>query len=463
MAISGPPPTRSGRIPNRKFTSSTTPVGIEDKNVEAALRRISEVVERREGRLGDKSEAAVTWADLQGIGMVKPVSSGGAGGFGYESLAGADSFNMFMCPAQGFSAPTNLRLFVNINTVLLDWDILKSCSVGAFEVWRGTTTNLNEARLLATVFGTGYADVNLPTPAAGKTVDYYYWVRSLSVEGTPSGYSQTTGVKATIHASLTDQMAAIDDKISKRLLDTGLTESINVIDGNAATVGTLAWHVRTLQEADAGNVNSVKQWIGYRTATTAERAKYGTTYVTASIEQGAKITEVEGKLNGIYQVRIDNGKVAGFQLVNNAGQPSSFDIWADRFSISSKGSNGRTVSPFRVTSDGRVWINEAIIDTATLGVARIQNGFINNAKITAAEIYGDAKINGEIHSGSYAANPRNGWKLFSDGSAYFGNNVTFAGKLDVASHDSTGRVTINSNGIRVFDAAGRMRIAIGKL
>jgi hypothetical protein len=482
MAVNGPPPTRSGRIPNRRTTANTTPTGIEDKNVDAALRRMSEVIERREGRLGDKSEASVTWADLQSIGMVKPVASG-VGGGRYTSANGDDSFKMFMCPSQGFSAPTNLRLFVNISTVLLNWDIAASCSVGAFEVWRSDKNNINTAKLLATVFGTGYADVGLPTPEAGKTRDYFYWVRALSVDGVASTYSSATGLKATIHASITDQMAALDEKISKRLLDTGLTKSIDVIDGSDKVKGTLAWHIRELKEADVGNVKDVKQWVGYRAATAAEKKEYGTDYVTAVMEQGFKIKEVDGKLNSTYQLKIDNGKVAGFQLVNNEGQPSAFDIWADEFSISSPAYTettrvwnlmrfrfdtrttnypASTVSPFRV-AEGKVWINEAIIDVAKINVATIDDGYINNAKITAAEIYGNAKINGDIYSSSYSVSTNNGWKLFSDGKAHFGKDVTFGGTLNVGSSDKTGSVSINNQGITVKDSAGRTRIRIGKL
>lgn len=454
MAVTKPPATRGARPLNYRQTPNTAPVGIEDKNVESALRRLSEVVERREGRLGDRSEAAVTWADLERTGIVKE-SNGGASGVGFVATNQGDSFRSFMCPPQGFSAPTNFRLTVNGDTVTLSWDIAQSCTIGAFEVWRGVTPNLSEATLIGSVFGRVYADVGLLRPVAGGANHYYYWVRALDINGTPSAFSDPDGLKATVYASLPDQMAALDERIGKRLLDTGLTSSIDRIDGPATTPGTLNWEINQRTTAIEGLTEQTKQWVGFQTLPNGQTT-------TAVIQQQARISTVEGQLNSSYGLKIDNGKVAGFQLNNNTGQPSSFDILADEFTVSSRAVNGTTVTPFKVVGN-RVWINEAAIQNATIDAAKIGTGHINNATIGAANIVGDASIGGNISSSSYLANLNRGWKLFSDGSAYFGNTTTFAGQLNVASQDSTGRVTINSQGIRVFDSGGRMRIAIGKL
>lgn len=123
-----------------------------------------------------------------------------------------------------------------------------------------------------------------------------------------------------------------------------------------------------------------------------------------------------GTLSASYTVRINNnGRVTGFGLASGAGGTSEFAILADRFVVADPDNNAATAYPFQVV-DGQVFIRKAMIQ-------KIQAGDIEVEELSA-----------------------------------------IAAKIGLLRTASTGaRLEIHDNVIKVFDAAGNVRVKIGNL
>jgi hypothetical protein len=119
------------------------------------------------------------------------------------------------------------------------------------------------------------------------------------------------------------------------------------------------------------------------------------------------------------------------------------------------------INPF-IVDNGSTYINSAVIKDASIDTAKIRDLTATIATIAKASIY-NAEIGGQIYSSNYNNTIKTGWSLNQDGSAFFGGNTTFAGKMEVRRVGSGAGVDITNEGIRVYDESGTLRVAIGKL
>jgi hypothetical protein len=135
-----------------------------------------------------------------------------------------------------------------------------------------------------------------------------------------------------------------------------------------------------------------------------------------------------------YVLKLDvNGKIAGFGL-ENTGTASLFEIVADKFAVVTSTGSG-TVAPF-IVSSGAVYLASAIIQAASISVAKVQSAFMDSlvaaqGTLVSAHI-GDlqitsAKIAATLQSNNFVAGT-SGWAINKSGTMEL-NELTARGTL----------------------------------
>lgn len=174
-------------------------------------------------------------------------------------------------------------------------------------------------------------------------------------------------------------------------------------DGYATNV-----RITNLQSEVAGSNAQLIKRIETEATTTSALAREVTTLEATVGGNTASLQETKDVVDGIkgeYTLKLDVGnKIAGFGLINEVGQPSAFDIRADRFSISAPVGNPNDVngtSPFMVLTNPQVidgvsvpagtymrntYIAKASIDTLQVADGAIKTAQIDNLAVTTAKI-----------------------------------------------------------------------------
>jgi predicted phage tail protein len=445
--------------------------------VRESLERIVEVIDRREGRRGDALEKSVTWGDLTTLGVVEQTTP--VAGTSPSNYRRVESTPLLNCPRAGSIVPFNLKGKSGLTVVFLTWEVEPDCRIGAFEVYRAEADDLATAGLIGTVFGTGFTDrdVLLPTfeerqadPNAGT---YYYWVRSVDLSGKASAFNSPGGLRVQLGVAIGDIVDALQDQVTRTMLDSDIGGKVDLIGDPAlgATAGqqpgTLLAGLYEQSVATETLRSDTQQLVGQTVTDLTGKINTASTTLTNKIEV------VDGKLDAQYTLRVDNTgpsgqpTVVGFSAVNNEGEPSHFIIRADVFAVAN-GDLANPKVPFIVQQDPtdgqyKVYMNSAMIKEASIDAAKIGKGIIEEATIGAANI-DSGVIGGDIESASFSTTggATSGWKLFSDGRAQFGKDVTFAGRLNVLGADSANGIFITNDRIEVR-SNGQVRVRIGKL
>jgi len=196
-----------------------------------------------------------------------------------------------------------------------------------------------------------------------------------------------------------------------------------------AAVGENTATVTDLKQAVATDKEATTTAITQLTATVGENTSAIQTTATA-------FADLDGDLSTMWSVKMQvnaQGQYVaagiGLGIENVAGVfQSQFLVSADRFAVVN-GINGTLSSPFAVQG-GQVFISQ---------------GFIQDGTIT------NAKIGSFISSTDYVANST-GWRLDKAGTLEF--NGTVAGG---------GRLSITNRAVKVYDAAGVLRVQLGDL
>lgn len=230
--------------------------------------------------------------------------------------------------------------------------------------------------------------------------------------------------------------------------DSALSQRITTVDtktnGNTSSITTLQQTVTDNQSATATDISQLKVSVAGN---------------TGSINTLATTKADSSTVNSSYSLSVNaNGTVAGFKLLASSGATNTSAIYfaADKFIISGSGSAtvGGT-APFAVVN-GTTFLNNAVIQSGSLGSvyiadAAITNSKIANASINAAKIIDgeitNAKIGNTIQSNNYNPN-QSGWQINKDGSFYINGQ-------------NNGRMTINNNQILIYDNNGTLRVRMG--
>ncbi|MBA0175103.1 phage tail tip fiber protein [Pectobacterium carotovorum] len=202
-------------------------------------------------------------------------------------------------------------------------------------------------------------------------------------------------------------------------------------------------------QANATAINQVQTNLNNNTAT-----------VNTKID--TSINTLTNNINSTYSLTANaSGVFSGIKLVANSGASINSAIYfvADKFVVSPSASTANAKSPFTI-DNGIVYLNNAMIKNASIGTALISDASISNAKIVNGSINNlkiqdgaitNAKISGDIQSDNWVNG--SGWWL--------GKSGANAGKLEMKSSASGQRVELDTNGLRVYDSTGQLRVAVG--
>lgn len=208
-----------------------------DANLREVARAVKNVLDVREGLLGDPLDSNVTFRDLidGGIASVstvvrRPGGSGSAIIITPPTEEGYDPTTDLTPPP----APTGFQAEGLFAAVLLSW--VKPENVPNFaytEIWRSSTNVIGDAVLIATTPTTSYVDF------IGGSQTRYYWVRFVTQANVTGPYNATSGTEATTADDPAFLLSILADSITESELAQALRSRIDLIDGSISLDGSV--------------------------------------------------------------------------------------------------------------------------------------------------------------------------------------------------------------------------------
>jgi hypothetical protein len=430
--------------PATSAASTTRPVAAlpalpNDANISPQLlARLQAVVERiatLDGQRGDALDAALTKRDLVDVGLLKVGRGGSIDGLNDNTFSGGWT-NIPYLDAMPTPAPPTFETGIGVN--FLFWILPNARGVGATQIFR--RTNNTDGTIIAAPVGAMYAD--LPVEFG---VTYYYKIRFVSEKGTPGDWSSEVRVVSEVDPAFV--IETLQGQINESELATALRDKVKTGGTFDTAIKKEATTRKTATDALASQINTVSANVGKVSAA-----------VTA--ETTARINADGSVIAKYTSTATAGGKTAGFTYGSD-GKISEFYIMADRFAVLSADADDNPTTPFIVEGD-KTYIQSAVIKDASISGAKIAKATITAANIADLNVM-EVAVGGRINSSNYNPTTKTGWAINQDGSAFFGGNTTFGGKLEIGKVGQANGVVINNNGIYVYDSAGKLRVAIGKL
>jgi hypothetical protein len=369
-----------------------------DANLRDVARAVKNVLDVREGLLGDPLDANVTFRDLQDGGVIDVTVVGRGGGSGSLVVApGTGSAGTGYNPVTDLTPPPQPTGFTATGlfaSVMLEWDAPpESYANHAYtEIWRGapTFTNATPPVEVAPVIGNavliGTTDARVYVDYLGNNVARYYWIRFVSQANVKGPYNGTSGTRAETAQNPGLLLNSLSTAITTGQLATALNTRINLIDAADTVPGSVNARVRTVETEKIGYcviggaatdhtnktacVAAGGTWSeGLPLATAVKQVSISDGTTTAALEQRftAQKTTNDGLL-AQYTVKIDvAGHVSGFGLastLNGASPFSEFGVRADRFWIAPPSVSSVT-APSTDLYKGYVWRDTSVTPNVT--------------------------------------------------------------------------------------------------
>lgn len=190
--------------------------------------------------------------------------------------------------------------------------------------------------------------------------------------------------------------------------------------------------------------NATFAWVRYgphvfTAPPNATEARFGVQRLSGNAGVGFVTNVVANRVDAVlgaqYTLKLDvNGFVSGFGAYND-GTTSDFGVIANRFFVAAPGSTSGAM-PFLVSGNS-VYMNEAMIQTLTIGKLRTSTGgvVVENNRIKAdyidaanLDVRSSARFTGDVQSSNYSAGSA-GWRIRQNGTAEFNQGVFNASLL----------------------------------
>lgn len=405
----------------------------------ALQQTLQQIVERLavlDGQRGNELDSAVTRRELLDGGLAKL----GRNASGTDSLIPVfDSSEWTNIPyLDSMPTPTAPLFTTTIGANYLLWQLPNARGVGSTEIYRHT--NNNDGAIVGAVVGSQFVDF------VDAGITYYYKIRFVSELGVAGDWSSEVSVKAEDDPA--ELVSLLQGQIRESELATALRDKVKTGGTFETAIKNEATTRKTATDSLASSINTVSANLNNVSAAVQEE-------VTARVAaDGQVVAKFSSKATA-------GGRTAGFSFGSD-GNVSEFYIMADQFAVLHQDGGTQNVTEPFIIKKGKTYLSSAVIEDASISTAKIAELNTAVANIAKATIY-NAAVGGQIYSSNYNLANKTGWSLKQDGSAFFGSNVTFGGRLSIGKAGQANGVVINNDGIYVYDRAGKLRVAIGKL
>ncbi|MGN5084969.1 phage tail tip fiber protein [Aeromonas sp. 31P] len=254
----------------------------------------SENVELLTGQRGDKLDKAVTFRELNALGLatLRP----GVGGI-YVPGKNPDLFPTGVYDKP--HAPVNVQASGAFHTVLVDWDGPTYRGHAHAEVWRAETDSLPAATLVGTTIANMFSD------AIGKGAKFYYWVRFVNGKDDHGPFQGEHGVVAETSRDVQDILDELQGKIESSHLAQELLKPILDVPQLSAIIDETKANLAAL-DAREKQINDLLNHA---------QGALGDNYVNVTLVQ----EQLRQLING-YQNKFDDFKDAVFSVDPSTGE-----------------------------------------------------------------------------------------------------------------------------------------------
>lgn len=238
-------------------------------NLLQVAQAVKNLIDVREGAIGDPLDANVTFRDLVDAGalFVRPGWNGGSSGVpvmpAWVDPDGYDPTQDFTVPPQ----PTNFTATGLFAMVQLQWDRPTYRNHSYTEIWRSSTNVIGNAVLVATTDASIYAD------SIGTSATRYYWVRFVSQANIKGPFNSVNGTQASTAADPALLLESLSGQIREEHLYNSLASRIDLVDAPASVPNSVNARVAYVQ----GQVNellNIPEWSSATTYATDDQVTY---------------------------------------------------------------------------------------------------------------------------------------------------------------------------------------------
>lgn len=204
------------------------------------LPSVAENVELLTGQRGNQLDKAVTYRDLESLG-VATLSRIGSNYKATANPALSSSPGVVDFPTK----PKNVIANGAFNTILIEWDEPDYRGHEYAEVWRSATDNLSIAVKIGTSSARMYSD------PIGGDAKVYYWVRFINSKDDVGPFNSSNGTYAETAVNVQQLLDSLQGQIEESQLAAALTEKIGIIDVNATSIQQITVDLSSLSDRQA--------------------------------------------------------------------------------------------------------------------------------------------------------------------------------------------------------------------
>ena len=207
------------------------------------LPSVAENVELLTGQRGNKLDKAVTYRDLESLGVATLSRIGSS----YSAKANP----VLTTTASVVDTPTkpkNVQANGAFNTILIEWDEPDYRGHQYAEVFRAETDNLSVSVKIGTTSARMYSD------PIGGDAKVYYWVRFVNSKDVPGPFNSSAGTYAETAVDVQQLLDSLQGQIAESQLAKSLTDKIDLIDTNIASIQQINVNIKSI-DADISKVN----------------------------------------------------------------------------------------------------------------------------------------------------------------------------------------------------------------